>query len=550
MPSQLSPRQRERRVVRRRADHDDELLNEAASEPATSSPSVVALQRQLGNAGVQRLLKSGGIRQVAGADMVHRKGCSCAACSGIGAERVQRSVAPQIQRFWGDDEEESSGDSGGSVWDSISDTASSAWNSVSETASDVGSAVGGAASSAWDAASDAAGSAWDSASEAAGGAWDTVSEAAGGAWGAVSDAAGSAWGAVSDAAGSAWGAVSDAAGGAWDTAKEVAGGLWDDVTGGGSKDEDEKSGDEEEEEDVDLPRSGTVEAIKGSRIGMGSGCDLPFGTPHPRHFRQSPRHRPRPQPENAGKPYKVNAHITMVEHNGEQAPVESSFTALDMPTSFKVGSNLDFGSQTEAGGIGIPGEAFGYSAPTITVDNIKWTLDPASATIGIFARIHVWVNWKIRSNDKTDINTGNEDLINANNWEYIIRDLKPETGGGQPARGVYYSSTVTVKHELFHANEYIASARGQIPAMSSYLAEQVINLPEDRSADYPSVIGGKVSSIMGDVRDKVEKAVKAKYDSGGEDRAYADGKGDYNGIIANIEKRARSKGWPKNLSTP
>lgn len=126
MSSHFSPRQKDRRVLRRRAEHDDELLRDGAAEQVASQPSVVALQRQLGNSGVQRLLHSGGIRQVAGADMVHRKGCGCAACAGAGEERIQRSIAPQIQRFWGDDEEESGGDSGGSVWDSISDTASSA----------------------------------------------------------------------------------------------------------------------------------------------------------------------------------------------------------------------------------------------------------------------------------------------------------------------------------------------------------------------------------------------------------------------------------------
>ncbi|MBL8145206.1 MAG: hypothetical protein JNL34_02370 [Anaerolineae bacterium] len=537
------PRQYDRRSLHRKRKHDDEILPESVSaQQAAAQPSLVSLQRQLGNAGVQRLLRSGGIQQVAGADMVHRKGCGCAACAGQ-IEHIQRAPAQQIQRFWGDDE-----DDGGSVWDSVTDAAGSAWDSASGAVSDAASSVSDTASSAWGSVSDAAGSAWDSASGAASDVASGVSDAASSAWGAVSGAASSAWDAAGDAASSAWGAVSDAAGSAWGAISEAAGEAGN--TFGGLFG-DEASSESETEDEEDLPTSGSVDAIKGSKVGMGGGCDLPYGTPHPRFFRPSARQRAaQRKPAAPGRPFKVNANITMVEHTGNEAPVESSFVAYDMPTSFKVGSNLDFGSQTEAGGIGIPGDAFGYSAPTITVDNIKWTLDPSSATIGITARIHVWVNWAIRSNSKTDINSGDEDTINANNWEYVIKDLRPDTGGGQPARGVFYSSTTTVKHELYHAKEYIASAQGQIPAMAAYLAGKTVNLPEDKSSNYPSVIGGQVSTMMGEVRDKVEKAVRDKYNGGGEDRAYGDGKGDYNAIIANIEKRAKAKGWPKNMVTP
>lgn len=544
MPRPYHPHQYQRHPLRRRSSHDEEVLPEAegARQPA-GQPSIVGLQRQLGNAGVQRLIRSGGIQQVAGADMVHRQGCGCAACSGQAIERIQRAPAQSIQRWWGDDEETES-ESSGSIWDSVTDAASSAWDSASGAVSGAASSVSDAASSAWDSASEAAGSVWDSASDAASSvgdaassAWDSASEAAGSVWDSASEAASGAWGAVTGAAESAWGAISDAAG---DAAGEV---------GGWFDDEDSES--DEKEDEQELPTSGSVAAIKGSKVGMGSGCDLPYGTQHPRFFR--PPARPRAaqrKPATPTRPFKVNANLTMVEHTGNGAPVESSFVAHDMPTSLGVGSNLDFGSITEAGDIGIPGDAFGYSAPTITVDNIKWTIDPAAATIAITGRIHVWVNWAIRSNGKTDINTGQEDTINANNWEYVIKDLKPETGGGQPARGVFYSSTTTVRHELFHANEYIASAKGQVPAMSAYLAGKTVNLPEDKSSDYPTVIGKQVSALMSDVRDKVEKAVRDKYNSGGEDRAYGDGKGEYNAIIANIEKRAKAKGWPKNMVNP
>ena len=529
MPRNYQPHQYDHRVVRRQTEHDDDVLQQAEAGQAADPSRLIALQRHVGNTGVRSMLRTGAIHQVAGADMVHRKGCGCASCTG-GQDRISRVVAPQIQRFWGDDEEDS-GDSGGSVWDSVTDAASSAWDTASGAVSDAASSVSDTASEVGGAVSDAASSAWNAAGEVASEVGGAVSDAAG----AVSDAAGSAWGAVTGAAESAWGAVTGAA----EDVGNAFGGLFGD----------EESGEKEDEEDNPLPTSGSVDAIKGSPLAIGSGCDLPYGTPHPRFFRPSPRlQAAQRKPTQPTRPFRVNANITMVEHSGEKAPVEtSSFAAFDMPTNFSVGSNLDFGSQTEAGGVAIPGEAFGYAKPTITVDNIKWTLDPASATVNIYARVHIWVNWAVQSNDKKDINTGNEDFINAQNWDYIIQDIEPVHAEGKPARTMYYSSTATVKHELFHANEYIATGKGQLPSQATWLGTQSINLPEDKSSDYPSVIGKQVSSLMSTVRDNVEKGLRDKYNGGGEQRAYSDGKGEYTTIISTIEKRAKSSGWPKNL---
>lgn len=108
--------------------------------PFARQSNMLRLQGQIGNAALQRMLTSPTIRQQAGADLIHRKGCSCAACAGQLKEEARASGQGYsvIQRFWDDDEESS--DDGGSWLDSaveaVSDTATSAWGSVTDTISD------------------------------------------------------------------------------------------------------------------------------------------------------------------------------------------------------------------------------------------------------------------------------------------------------------------------------------------------------------------------------------------------------------------------------
>lgn len=90
--------------------------NEELTRAAASQPNVVALQRYIGNAGVQRLINSPSVHMRAQNTMLHRKGCGCSSCGGGKEEEtVSRKFDGHIQR-WGEEEEQSESASEGGSW--------------------------------------------------------------------------------------------------------------------------------------------------------------------------------------------------------------------------------------------------------------------------------------------------------------------------------------------------------------------------------------------------------------------------------------------------
>lgn len=119
---------------------DQELLP-AQKKPA--QPSVIALQRHIGNSGVQRLINSPSIHLNAQNTMLHRKGCGCSSCCGKAEEepQVSRKMDGSIQR-WGEEEQSEGESEGGSWFDQAVDTLGdlTGMNGVGEK---VGEVVGG-----------------------------------------------------------------------------------------------------------------------------------------------------------------------------------------------------------------------------------------------------------------------------------------------------------------------------------------------------------------------------------------------------------------------
>lgn len=101
--------------------NDQELLT-AQKQP--TQPSLIALQRYVGNSGVQRLINSPANHSRTQTAIIHRKGCGCSSCGGQSEEEsVSRKLDGSIQRFWGG-EEEAESESGGSWFDDAANTVS------------------------------------------------------------------------------------------------------------------------------------------------------------------------------------------------------------------------------------------------------------------------------------------------------------------------------------------------------------------------------------------------------------------------------------------
>jgi hypothetical protein len=131
--AQLQHLQREH-ALRRKPD-----LHEMEKQPglAVKQRGIVGLQRLVGNQAVQRLIAQGKLSSHGFAQRkpaIQRCSCggTCAACKGQEEELpVSASLGSQVQRFWGDEEEE---EDGGSWWDSATEEVGS-WFSDDETES-------------------------------------------------------------------------------------------------------------------------------------------------------------------------------------------------------------------------------------------------------------------------------------------------------------------------------------------------------------------------------------------------------------------------------
>jgi hypothetical protein len=124
MAARFAPKQREHRPLSLHTELNQEDKLREGSE-VSRQPGIVMLQRYIGNSGVQRMM-SASISQHATANMIHRKGCACAACSGkVEEEQPAGNSDIPVQRWWDDEESESeSSDGGGSWWDSATDAVS------------------------------------------------------------------------------------------------------------------------------------------------------------------------------------------------------------------------------------------------------------------------------------------------------------------------------------------------------------------------------------------------------------------------------------------
>ncbi len=107
-----------------------------AAHSKQSQPSLIALQRHIGNAGMQRLMNTPAVRLQAQSGMLHRKGCGCAGCSGGKSddEAISRKTDNSIQR---EGEEE-----GGSWLDDAMNTVGEL-TGMNNAGSQIGDIVGG-----------------------------------------------------------------------------------------------------------------------------------------------------------------------------------------------------------------------------------------------------------------------------------------------------------------------------------------------------------------------------------------------------------------------
>lgn len=210
---------------------------------------------------------------------------------------------------------------------------------------------------------------------------------------------------------------------------------------------------------------------------------------------------------------RIRPHITMEvrarEHDDEDGGGKSD----------SISSSIGFGSRVVQSAT--PGSSeFGVERVKYKVDRISWIYLPFLSTVYVYARVFLDITWGVHSLGRTDISGALDyDVITASNAtkKKIAKDLRPDASG-RPTRASYWARDLTARHERFHASDDIGRAKLYLPTARSWLGAQTVS---------PSSVGADVAAHLETMRANIEADGWAWYGTGGESRAYADGKASY-----------------------
>jgi hypothetical protein len=228
------------------------------------------------------------------------------------------------------------------------------------------------------------------------------------------------------------------------------------------------------------------------------------------------------------RPLRVNARLSV---DGDIAH-EPGLTGSARTDAVK--GSLQFGSSVTRGGITVPSSAFGVEMPTFKVDSISWTIAAAAPNmVNLHGRVFVDCKWDVHNLGRTDIPNATAAAVTDKTWKTIHADLEPDSSG-RPTRSKYWAEDITSRHERFHATDDIGRARLYVPAAQAWLNAQTVS-PANTDKD--------VDALMRKVQEDVQADAEAYYQSGGEDRAYGDGKPVYQQRVDGVRDRALQEGW-------
>jgi len=216
-------------------------------------------------------------------------------------------------------------------------------------------------------------------------------------------------------------------------------------------------------------------------------------------------------------------------HAHDDASINSSFTVS--PTTKNTGSVSATGE-----------EIFGFASGRVFIDG-DWNLSGSVLTVN--ATMNVTGYWVISGLGRDAIFSAKDEKVNENSWASIIYDLEVDSGGVPLRRKLYYVPTFTKTHELYHVDDIFKQARTYVPTAKSWLDSQTVNVPgwSLTGPSKESMITFNLNTTLMELSFKVEDSIKAYLASGGETRAYAAGKGLYDGLVSSIKDRAKEEKW-------
>jgi hypothetical protein len=258
-------------------------------------------------------------------------------------------------------------------------------------------------------------------------------------------------------------------------------------------------------------QTGEIADIEGEEITTG-GCDTPLS----RLSNALP----------VGDGLRINPNITVAVSTRQG-------TGRGRPRADAINHAITVGSKlTEDAGAPGPDE-FGVEKVKYKIDNIKWTHHPDTKTVDVNARVFLDITWGVHSLEHTNVPGANDAVVTKTTWKEIADDLRPD-GTGRPTRDKYWAEDLTRKHENFHATDDIGRATLYLPTARTWLTAQTVSAGS---------VEADVKAHLETMRANIEADGWAWYGTGGEDRAYADGKSSYAGRVTGIEALAVTNKW-------
>jgi hypothetical protein len=219
---------------------------------------------------------------------------------------------------------------------------------------------------------------------------------------------------------------------------------------------------------------------------------------------------------------------------GQSDTISSTFAYKDNINSVRPPAN--------PGGFGETNPFYKFEAPGPTAIQSAGNFD---VTGTILADIPYWV----AGGTRTDIASDNDPDITQTNYPTVVSDLTPaprtmKSGGldlykGQPPRTKFYAHDLTVKHELFHADEDVKFGQEGVTMAQNWLNRQT-------ASDYPGV-GALLNRINPIISGHVVRKMALP---GRELRAYGNGAPDYTARAQAIKTKGDAKGYVPTPPTP
>jgi hypothetical protein len=230
----------------------------------------------------------------------------------------------------------------------------------------------------------------------------------------------------------------------------------------------------------------------------------------------------------------VRLHLD-VEGSEERAEVGKGLTRDD-----KLDPTLTFHSEITQSLPQSEVKGAGKCVTSFSVGRSEYT-ERDDGTVDLFGVVLMTSQWNTNSHGLTDIVSAESPEIHAGNWVQVVEDLTPNSNGW-PRRTRYWCEALSARHERFHAQDDKAKAMELVKSESGDLAGTYINPKGD--------LKRQSEKVMTKAVEDVSRGTQEWFEQGGEARAYAVGKLDYEALVEAIKARAKANGWPGTPQPP